>query len=116
MNLAYQHLALAEVQPGMVLSDVLLDRQGQVLLPQGAVLTAAIIALLPRHGIDRLPVLRTDDAAPGAPAIDETAVTQRLDFVFRRSNNSNSSSDPDSAGASLHAYMRDYRLGREVGA
>ena len=64
MNLAYQHLALAEVQPGMVLSDVLLDRQGQVLLPQGAVLTAAIIALLPRHGIDRLPVLRTDDAAP----------------------------------------------------
>ena len=43
----------------MVLSDVLLDRQGQVLLPQGAVLTATMIALLPRHGIDRLPVLRS---------------------------------------------------------
>jgi hypothetical protein len=30
----YHQLALAEVQPGMVLSDVLLDVQGNVLLPQ----------------------------------------------------------------------------------
>ena len=33
----YHQLALADVRPGMVLSDVLLDVQGQVLLPQGAV-------------------------------------------------------------------------------
>ena len=46
MSASYQHLALAEVKPGMILSDVLLDKQGQVLLPQGAVLTAATIVLL----------------------------------------------------------------------
>lgn len=118
MNLAYQHLALAEVQPGMVLSDVLLDRQGQVLLPQGAVLTAAIIALLPRHGIERLPVLRSDEAGPAAPAIDETAVTKRLDFLFRRGAGQphDKPDDPGHASAALHAYMRDYRLNREVAA
>ena len=52
MSAAYQHLALSEVKPGMILSDELLDKQGQVLLPKGAVLTSKTIALLPGHGID----------------------------------------------------------------
>ena len=33
------HFALADVKPDMVLSDDLLDPQGQVLLPKGAMLT-----------------------------------------------------------------------------
>ncbi|MDB5962203.1 MAG: hypothetical protein JWP59_3497 [Massilia sp.] len=109
MNSPYQHLALADVRPGMVLSDVLLDRQGQVLLPQGAILTAPIIALLPRHGIDRLPVLRSAGAGTAAPAIDEAAVTARLARLFRRCD-----LERDSAGAALHDYMLDYRLDREI--
>lgn len=112
MNSPYHHLALADVRAGMVLSDVLLDRQGQVLLPQGAILTAAIIALLPRHGIDRIAVLNDGDM-PAAPVIDEAAVTARLAQLFRRI-------DPHSEGgrasAALHAFMLDYRLGREIPA
>jgi hypothetical protein len=124
MSSAYQHLALANVRPGMVLSDVLLDRQGQVLLPQGAVLTASIIALLPRHGIEVLAVLRPGDGSAEA-APDPAALQQRLDHLFRRNNSGNHDTDnravedhaldhhDDSATAMLHRYMEDYRLGRE---
>jgi hypothetical protein len=107
MSSAYQHLALADVRPGMVLSDVLLDRQGQVLLPQGAILTAPLIALLPRHGVELLAVLR--EAADSAPAPDAGALQARVAHLFRHTGG-----DADSAGAILHRYVEDYRLGREV--
>lgn len=110
MSSAYQHLALAEVRPGMVLSDVLLDQQGQVLLPQGAVLTAAIIALLPRHGIDVLAVLRTG-AGAAEPAPDHAALQARLAHLFRRHDDGD---DAGRATAMLYRYMEDYRLGREI--
>ena len=111
MNSPYQHLALADVRPGMVLSDVLLDRQGQVLLPQGATLTASIIALLPRHGIDRLPILRSVNEGEAPAPIDEAAVTARLAQLFRRID---PALETSSASAALHAYMLDYRLEREI--
>ncbi|WP_426189222.1 hypothetical protein [Massilia sp. DWR3-1-1] len=113
MNTAFQNLALADVRPGMVLSDVLLDRQGQVLLPEGAILTEAIIALLPRHGIERLAVLRTEQAGPVAASVDEAAVTARLARLFRHCDRTR---DEDSATATLHDYVLDYRLDREIAA
>ena len=113
MNSPYHHLALADVRPGMVLSDVLLDRQGQVLLPQGAILTASIIALLPRHGIDRLAVLRSAADSPAAPTIDEAVVTARLNHLFRRCDRA---LEAHGASAALHALMLDYRLERESAA
>lgn len=110
MSASYQHLALAEVKPGMILSDVLLDRQGQVLLPQGAVLTAATIALLPRHGIVTLAVLREADA-PGPQGPDAAAVQQRLARLFRK----NEIDDPhDWATGILRRYIEDFRLDREI--
>lgn len=111
MNSAYHHLVLADVKPGMVLSDVLLDRQGQVLLPRGAVLTASLIALLPRHGIERLAVLRSVMEGEVAPPIDEAAVTARLAHLFRHSDGARAG---DSASVALHAYLLDYRLEREI--
>jgi hypothetical protein len=109
MSSAYQHLALAEVKPGMVLSDVLLDRQGQVLLPQGAILTAPIIALLPRHGVELLAVLR--GAGSAEPEPDPAVLQARLAHLFRKTDTDN---DADWASGILHRYMEDYRLGREI--
>lgn len=109
MSSAYQHLPLSEVRPGMVLSDVLLDQQGQVLLPQGAVLTAPIIALLPRHGIEMLAVCRADAGVAEAP--DQAAIQARLGRLFR--NNDIDDTD-DWATGILHRYVEDYRLGREI--
>ena len=113
MSASYQHMSLAEVRPGMVLSDVLLDKQGQVLLPEGAVLTEAVIALLPRHGIDMLPIVRLDldpaDAADAAAQRVERAV--RVAHLFRRHD---ADDDSDWATGVLRRYVEDYRLNREI--
>ncbi|MDQ1812523.1 hypothetical protein RBA41_04325 [Massilia sp. CCM 9210] len=115
MSAAYQHLALAEVEPGMVLSDDLLDRQGQVLLPKGAILTDRTIALLPSHGIDAVPVLRSGAAAPApaAPrsASDLAASGQRLARLFRKHQPEDAH---DWATSALRRYVEDYRAAREV--
>lgn len=113
MSAAYQHLALAEVVPGMVLSDDLLDRQGQILLPKGAILTDRTIALLPSHGIDAVPVLRSGaaPAASPAPASDHAASSQRLALLFRK----HKPEEPhDWATSALRRYIEDYRAAREA--
>jgi hypothetical protein len=109
MSTAYQLIQLAQATPGMVLSDELLDRQGQMLLPQGAVLTEAMLASLGRHGVAAVPVV----AANSAPPLDPVAVQARLDHVFRRHERGN---DDDWATGILRQYVEDYRLERGVTA
>jgi hypothetical protein len=107
MSTAYQLIQLAQATPGMVLSDVLLDRQGQMLLPQGAVLTESVLASLGRHGVAMVPVVAAADSAP----LDPEAVQARLDHVFRRHERGN---DDDWATGILRQYVEDYRLERGV--
>ena len=109
MSVAYQHLGLAEIRPGMILSDELLDSRGHVLLPRGAVLTAATIALLPRHGIESIAVR----VAGGAdePAADPAAVQQRLAHLFRKNDIDDQN---DWATGILRRYVEDYRMQRGI--
>jgi hypothetical protein len=112
MSAAYQHLALSQVKPGMILSDAILDKQGQVLLPHGAVLTAKTIALLPNHDIEMVAVLRAegDLAAPTAP-VDSGAIEARLERLFRK----HQTGEADGyATHILQQYIRDFRLGQET--
>lgn len=107
MNAAHQHLPLTDIRPGMVLSDELLDRQGNILLPRGAVLTEQIIALLPGHGIGMLPIVC--ERAPDAP--DAASVERRLAVLFRKNDPDN---NDDWATGILRRYIMDYRLEREI--
>src|SRR6476469_3182145 len=107
MQAAYQHLALSEVKPGMVLSDELLDQQGQVLLPKGAVLNERTIALLPRHGIEMLAVVCDDPPAAPRPVQDPAIIEARLAHLFRKHNLAD---DRDWATGLLRQYMTDFRL------
>jgi hypothetical protein len=109
MSTAYRLIQLAQATPGMVLSDVLLDRQGQMLLPQWAVLTESVLASLGRHGVEVVPVV----AAGGAPPLDRVALQARLDHVFRRHDRDNGD---DWATGILRQYVEDYRLERGVPA
>jgi hypothetical protein len=95
---------LAAAQPGMVLSDALLDGQGQVLLAQGTVLTEGVLASLGRHGVEMLPI----GAASAAPA-DPEQIQKRLDHLFRHNERDD---DEDWATGILRRYIEDYRLGR----
>jgi hypothetical protein len=111
MSAAYQHVALADVRPGMILSDELLDRQGQVLLPKGAVLTAKTIALLPGHGVDMLAVLRDPGEVEREAVPDASMVERRIEQIFRKNDIDN---HDDWATGILRRYVLDYRLGREI--
>jgi hypothetical protein len=107
MSAAYQHLALSQVKPGMILSDELLDQQGQVLLPKGALLTEKIIGLLPGHGIEMLAVLRPPDQAAPGTLPDPGVVAQRLAKLFRKADGA----DADAwATGILQRYISEFRL------
>jgi hypothetical protein len=92
----------------MVLGADLLDRQGQLLLPEGAALTENSLAALARHAVAMLPI-RQEAAA--AAAVDVAAVQARIDHLFRKNNPDDSA---DWATGILRRYIEDYRLGREV--
>jgi hypothetical protein len=91
----------------MVLSDDILDDQGQVLLPKDTVLTERMIGLLPAHGIEMVAVCLTGGASPA----DQAQIQARIDHLFRKN-------DPDDAGdfatGILRRYVLDYRLNREI--
>ena len=83
MTASYRHLPLAEVQPGMVLSDELLDQQGQVLLPAGAVLTETMLERMPAHGIESLAVVDERPADPAQLAAEREAQLARIAATIR---------------------------------
>ncbi len=110
MTAANHPIPLAAALPGMVLSDVLRDAKGNVLLAEGVVLTETMLASLARHGIATLPIVQ----AGAAPApLDPAAVQARLDHLFRRQD---AGDDSDWASAALRRYVEDYRLRRGAGA
>jgi hypothetical protein len=109
MSSAYKLTELAQATAGMVLGADLLDRHGQMLLPQGAVLTATSIASLGRHEVEMVPIRQVAEATA---AVDAGAVQARLDQLFRKNDRDDSA---DWATGMLRRYIEDYRLGREVG-
>jgi hypothetical protein len=109
MTAHYRHLALAQVQAGMVLSDELLDVQGHVLLPQGTVLNDAMLALMPRHGIEMLPILGSGPSEE-EQALERARRQQRLAHLFRKNQPDD---EQDWATGLLRRFVEDYRLGKE---
>jgi hypothetical protein len=107
MTASYHQLPLAQVQAGMVLSDELLDLQGHVLLPQGTVLTEAMLALMPRHGIEVLPI--ASDTAVSDADLQATLQhhDERIAHLFRKND---PDSDSDWATGLLRRFVTDFRL------
>lgn len=111
MTATYRHLPLAEVQPGMTLSDELLDKQGQVLLPAGTVLTEKMLDRMPGHGIESLAVVDETPADPVQQAAQRSAQLERIAVLFRRHDPDNSE---DWAANALRALVTDFRVGKET--
>ena len=118
----YTQLPLTKAIEGMTLSDDVLDTKGNVLLPGGTVLTAALLASLERHGIDMVAI-----AGPGLSPADSQADLERhiarLARLFRVPG-SVTNNAPGSTGALpeaqalvaatdvLHQYVLNFRLGQ----
>lgn len=99
-------LPLDEAQPGMVLSQAVIDERGMVLLPPEATLTEATLRSLARRGIEQLAII--DDSVSQAELEAELARQRiRLARLFRHY--------PDPHGAAgddlLQASVRLHRLG-----
>ncbi len=106
----YQHLALAQVQPGMILSHELLDLQGHVLLPRGTTLTQKMLTAMPHHGIEMLPILEPETASKEERTADRERRQQRLARLFRKMD---PASDGDWATAQLQRFVADFCVGTE---
>lgn len=115
MNAAHQMIELGKASAGMVLSDAILDRQGQVLLATGTVLTTATIAALARHDVTTVPIAIAGTASAQR---DVAAITARLDHLFRGDGADidarHDAGPAESANTILHRYIADYRLERTV--
>ncbi len=99
-------LALADVTPGMILSDDLLDPQGQVLLPKGATLNEHMIESLHRHDVVSIRIVMGELTAE-EEAVQRAYFQTRLERLFRKS-------DDEDANGLLHRYIRTFRLGEEA--
>ncbi|KQV53820.1 MULTISPECIES: hypothetical protein [unclassified Duganella] len=111
MTATYRHLPLAKAEPGMVLSDELLDTHGQVLLPAGTVLTERMLARLPDHGIESLAVVDDTAPDPAQAAAERAAHLARIEVLFRRHDPANAE---DSAANALRALVTEFRVGKEA--
>ncbi len=98
-------IRIAQAEPGMVLSEDLLDHQGQVLLPKASVLSESLIKGLHRHDITAICILGAQ-SSPEEQARTTAKHAQRIAVLFRQVA-------PDAVGVSnaLRSYVRSFRLG-----
>lgn len=94
---------LDDAEPGMVLSEPVLDAQHTVLLPEATVLTESLLRSLERRGIEHVLVVDNDFSQEEWEA-ECKRVQKRLDRLFRLSRGK---------GASDVLYQRvtEYRMG-----
>lgn len=102
--MAAKMLPIDQVEAGMVLADALRDAAGGVLLPQGATLTAAMLAGLRRREVAELSVeVAAPPPDPELRQIMRKAVEQRLRHLFRQAGD-------DAATRDFFQAVLDYRL------
>ncbi len=81
-------IALEAAHAGMMLGAAVEDTDGNMLLPQGIVLTDALLASMHRRGIRQVQIddglAGEDIARPEMPT--QQAVTARIDFIFRHTS------------------------------
>lgn len=105
MSTIHKQVALTEVEPGMTLSDDLLDQQGHVLLPKGATLTEQTITSLQRHHVESLRIVAGELTAEEEEQ-QRVHFGMRIERLFRRLDHSQ-------ANGLLHDYISNFRLGKK---
>ena len=103
MRRNYQ-VTLDEANPGMVLSDDLLDAQGSVLLPAGTTLSESTIKSLRRREVDLLSI-QGDELPEADDAAELERYKARLQQLFRKH------SEDDMATEILRQFVTRFRLG-----
>ena len=81
----YKQVPLDDAEPGMVLSEAVLDAQRSVLLPEATVLTEVMLRSLERRGIEQVYVVDMvdDDISQKEWEEECRSIQERLDRLFR---------------------------------
>jgi hypothetical protein len=83
MSDQHHYLPISKIYPGMTLATELIDKQGQILLPAGVIITKQILASLLLHDIHQLSVLKDISDLPSLNNANLEITKQRLDIIFR---------------------------------
>ena len=114
MHIRHIQIVLANATPGMTLSDPVLDTKGNILLPDGVVLTEAMLQSLKRHQIDSIAVALEALSQVDADAERDRQIA-RVERLFRppgASSAADTAAVPmPSATDLLHRYILNFRLG-----
>jgi len=110
MTRSYKMVLLKDVAPGMVLSDNLLDRHGQILLPKGTLLTEKLTESLRRHEIEMVPVCE-DELSEDDKEAKISKSQERLMALFRKHNYD---APTENANDVLLQCMMDFRRGEDT--
>ncbi|MES2832846.1 MAG: hypothetical protein V4695_12745 [Pseudomonadota bacterium] len=123
MSKRHTQIILADARAGMTLSDPILDTKGNLLLPEGTLLTGAILESLRRHQIDTLAVAGAEisDAEENAERQNRLA---RVEKLFRQPGTAANTASDTTRGVALqtaateaqateilYQYIRDFRAG-----
>lgn len=101
------YAAVAQVKPGAILAEDLLDKVGHILLPAGTELTASMLKAISNHHIHQLPILppESGDIPSGEDAQkDKEQQLERLNRLFRHGPN-------EGPTELLRTYIEKYRQG-----
>ncbi len=114
--MSHRHLliALAAAEPGMTLSDSVLDTKGNVLLPTGTVLTASLLESLQRHQIDSV-AIAADGVQPDDEQAERARRMARVERLFRPSGKFSAQDGGDNGappvpGHDATGILQDYML------
>lgn len=77
-------IALQSATPGLRLSDAIVDDAGRVLVPDGAILTDALLHSLQRRGVVELAVDLVDDEDPAVLEARRISVERAVAVHFRQ--------------------------------
>ncbi|MES2071839.1 MAG: hypothetical protein V4488_15900 [Pseudomonadota bacterium] len=101
MTNRHRYLPLSKVSPGMTLADDLLDKQGHVLLPAGATLTAGMLKSIAQHAIPQLSIAQ-EGLSEQEQTVDYQEKLERLDVLFRQG-------PYEAPTSTLQEYLHNYR-------
>lgn len=93
---------LDDAAAGMIVGAEVLDHQGSVLLPAGAVLSEPLLTSMRRRGIDSVRVI-DDTVSAQDLAAERERIALRLAYLFRQR-------DAGAAHEMLHAEVAAYRM------
>ena len=105
MTVLHKQILLDQAKAGMILSDDLLDSQGNILLAKDVMLTDAILVALRKHQIEVISVV-TGELTHEESNAKRQQYKERLARLFRKPTN-----DVEEATGILQQYVRYYRLG-----